>query len=150
MLWLPYVATTNDLSSGTGGAESAQVLILNPANSGKYMQIDRLVLGTNVSTNNNIFRVYANPTITSNGTLLTSTCLCLDPNVAAPVCQIYKLPTISNNGTLIANYISGPTTSMDHDFGAVLPAGKAILITVRPNTTAVTYSVNVFWSEGPQ
>ncbi len=144
-----FMASTNDISSGAvGGTETAQVLISNPSLSGKVMRIFGLTLGTNVSTNNNIFRIYKDPTVTSNGTELTYVNMNLSGT--QPTCKLYKVPTVSGSGIFFMNIIAGATTMVPINFfekPLILSAGKKILIGVRPNTTGVTYSCNVFWTE---
>lgn len=145
-----FCVTTNDITSGAvGGAETAQFLISNPSNSNKRMKIYQITLGTNVSTNNNIFRMYANPTVTSNGTSLTPVCLHVDGQSTASSINVYKVPTVSANGSLMMNYIAPATSTVvipcNHKI--IIEKGQKLLITVRPNTTGVTYSINCFWIE---
>lgn len=144
-----FTCSTNDISSGTGGAESAQVLIKNPAASGKRLLLFKLVLGTNVSTNNNIFRLYKAPTITSNGTSLIIVNLYQTASPVASVMEVYKTPTASSNGTFFNNYCVGPTSSLMIYFEKimVIDPGQSLLINVRPNTNGVTYHCNPFWIE---
>ena len=143
-----FCASTNDITSGPNSNEYPQVYILNPVDSGKLMKIYYITCGTNVSTNNNIFRLYKNPTISSVGTELTSVNLNFaSENVS--VCKVYKVPTVSANGTLFMNVISGATTMNQVNFSQklILSPGNKILINVRPNTSNVTFSINVFWIE---
>ncbi len=149
-LGLCFVSSTNDITSGAqGGSETAQVLISNPVLSNKVMRIFGITLGTNVSTNNNIFRIYRDPVVTNYGTELANSNMNLG-SALLPIARVYKVPSVSSSGTLMMNVIAGATTMVPITFfdkELVLPAGKKILIGVRPNTTGVTYSCNVFWSE---
>lgn len=144
-----FCVTTNDISSGTGGAESAQVLIQNPPLSKKVMKIYRFTLGTNVSTNNNIFRLYLNPTITSAGTPLPTQRIYMDGTGTPSIALVSKVPVVSSNGGLAANFIAGPTTSVNVDMRPLLVVypGQNLLWTVRPNAGSTTYSFNAFWLE---
>lgn len=149
---LVFVCTTNDLTSGaTGGAETPRLLISNPTGSGKKMKIFLMTLGTNISTNNNILRLYRNPVITANGTPLVPQNFHLAASVPVSSMQLFSVPTASNNGNLMLNYIAGPTSTNPIDFQhkMIIEEGQKLLIAVRPNTTAVTYSINVYWVEEP-
>lgn len=143
-----FCTTTNDITSGTGGAESAQLYISNPINSTRAMKIYGITFGTNVSTNNNIFRLYKSPTVSANGTKLTNVNLNFSSAVVSAV-DIYKTPTVTNNGTLFMNVIAGPVSTNSFEFKEKiwLKAGDKMLINVRPNAGSVTYSLNVFWIE---
>lgn len=144
-----FCATTNDIASGTGGQESAQVLIQNPINSKVLMRIHSLVLNTTVSSGNNIFRLYKDPVYIGAGTPLPITCLYLKATPPVPKCLVYKLPTTTSFGTLFRNYIVGPTTSysVPLKYDLILEPGRTLLITVRPNSAGVFYAANPEWAE---
>jgi hypothetical protein len=113
------------------------------------MKLYAITTGTNVSTNNNIYRIYVNPTVSDNGTPLTPVCLNINGENRASAMQLFTVPTVSANGTRMMNIIQG-ATSMDviaFPYVAILHSGQKLLITVRPNTTGVTYSMNFFWIE---
>ncbi len=144
-----FICTTNDVSSGSN-IENRMVLIRNPADSGRVMKIYRITTGTNVSSNNNIFRFYINPAVTTAGTLLTSVCMNIQANPVSSQMEISKLPTTSTNGTMFLNLIQGPTSSDSLDFPHMIMVhpGSAILVTVRPNAASgVTHSFNIFYLE---
>lgn len=140
--------TTNDVASGSN--ENAQLLITNPAGSGKRMDIYLISTGTNVSSNNNIFRFYSNPTVTNPGAIvLAPSSLNIGGNSPPSAMSITRLPTVSSNGTLLMNICQGPTST---DFllfpnCLILHPGNRILVTVRPNAANVTNSINLQWEE---
>lgn len=146
---MAFMASTNDLSSGTGGQETPRVLITNPVDSGAKMRIFTITCGTNVSTNNNIFRFYRGPTVTANGNLLTPVNNYVRSGAVQSLMKIYTNPTVSASGQLFLNWIAGPTSTQPINFQSklILAPGESILIGVRPNTTGVTWSCNVFWIE---
>lgn len=143
-----FCTSTNDVTSGTGGAESSRVYILNPLESGKVVSIYQMTFGTNVSSNNNIFRLYKDSIVTDLGIKLPNTNLNFSSAVAS-VCEVYRVPTVSANGTLFMNVISGATFMNNVIFPQkiILSPGNSILVNVRPNANGVTHSVNVFWIE---
>lgn len=144
-----FCVTTNDITSGTGGAETPQMYISNPENSGKIMKIYEMSFGTNVSSNNNIFRLYKSPTVSVAGTKLNNVSLCFSPAQFSSVVDIYKTPTVTNNGTLFMNVIAGPTSTnfVPLKNQIYIHPGYKMLINVRPNANSVTFSLNVLWLE---
>lgn len=145
-----FCVSTNDISSGAvGGAETPQFLLKNPVGSGKVLRLTRLVLCTNVSTNNNIFRLYQNPTITGPGTVLPIVPAWSKSYPSLSAMLAYKVPTVSANGILLSNFCVGPTSSLmiGLDPYFLFEEGKSLLIGVRPNTTGVTFNVNAYWQE---
>ncbi len=143
-----FICTTFDLSSNPTG-ENPKVLIKNPIGSGKRMKIFKFALTTNVSSNNNSFRFYLNPTVTANGTPLVSNSLNYTASPTISAMQLFSVPTISNNGTILMNFIVGATSTLLVPFEKelIIDEGKQLLINVRPNTTGVTFTVVVFWIE---
>jgi len=89
--------------------ETAVFLIKNPTGSGKKFKITNLILGISPSVgsatgNNSIFRLYLDPTITTNGTALTINNLYSQTSPPASVMAAFSSPTIAVNGAKLASY----------------------------------------------
>jgi hypothetical protein len=140
-----YVCTTNDISSGTGGAESNQVLIRNTSD--KLVRIQKLLTSTCVSSNNNIFRFYRNPTYSAAGTPLTITNADFRADAPASEIAVSTAPTVSDKGTRFMTYCQGATSMTELKLPVRLNPGESLLVTVRPNANGVTYALTLFWME---
>ncbi len=143
-----FICTTNDISSGSGGAESNQILIRNTS-ADKHMRIFRILTSTCVSSNNNIFRFYRNPTWSAVGTDLTSTNVVFESGAPAAECSVSTAPTITDKGTRFMTFCQGATSTsaLDSPYSFVLHPNESILVTVRPNANGVTYALTLFWME---
>ncbi len=141
-----FSVTTNDGTAPTG--ESPQLLLQNPESSSRRVHLEQIIASTCVSSNNNIFRLYVETAPLTLGTPLQVVNLQSDTR---PQARIYSDPTYPaptpNYGTRIAAYCVGPTTTLPLRIPIILHPGESLLITVRPNTTGVTHSITLIWSE---
>jgi hypothetical protein len=112
------------------------------------VQLDQVIASTCVSSNNNIFRLYVDTTPLTPGTQLIPTNTVGETN---PRGRVYSVPTYTtpnpNYGTRIAAYCVGATNTIPLKIPVILQPGESLLITVRPNTTNVTHSITLIWSE---
>lgn len=93
-----------------------------------------------------VLRVYKNPTVTLDGTLLGLGGL--TNGQLASVCQVFSLPTTSLRGTMVQVYgiINTPTQRLMNLTRVVEPL-ESILITAQPSGTNLNHAFNQAWAE---
>jgi hypothetical protein len=117
--------------------ETAVFLIKNPNASGKNLKLLNLIMGLSPSVgsatgNNDVFRLYVDPTITTNGTALTVSNLNSETSPPATVMTAFSSPTIAANGTKLAAYdvsSSGGSTLIPQGGTRILGPNHSWLIT---------------------
>ena len=103
-----YLANTTFISIATG-AERDFILLKNPSGSGKVVNIHEIVMTVDENIGATYrFKLYLNPTITSNGTSITPV-NARQVGTVAVSSTVYYTPTISTRGTLV--YVSSWTLS---------------------------------------
>jgi hypothetical protein len=90
-------------------AETPVFLIKNPNASGVTLKVLQFLMGILASVgsatgNNAIFRLYLDPTITTNGTALTISSLYSKTGASTSVLTAFSSPTIAANGTKLGAY----------------------------------------------
>jgi len=103
-LWPQFAASvqTTNIDADGPGTGNEVLLIRNPSGSGKRMHINDILLASyTFATSEIVVEIFANPTITSTGTLATSATVRLGSGETAS-CQVYDEPTASASGTRIA------------------------------------------------
>jgi hypothetical protein len=117
--------------------ETPVFLIKNPNGSGKKLKVSLLILGISPSVgsatgNTDLFRLYADPTITTNGTALTINNLDTQTGPPASSMTAFFSPTIASNGTKLGTYcVSSQAGSLtiSQNASRVLDANHNWLIT---------------------
>lgn len=143
-----FVASTND-QMGTSGQHVPWILLQNSANTKKSAVLFKIDTLTNVSTNNNIFRFYANPAVTAAGTPLSPVNLNIQTPLTPPSSLVSFKPTVSDNGSFMFNVVAGPVQTVLNglEYPIVVQPGNKLLVTMRSNTSNVTGCVNLWWFE---
>jgi len=130
-------------------AENPLILLRNPSGSGIRIMIWQMFVGINVQNVNGIFKVFANPTVTSVGTLETPRARRVGTaGVAAAL--ISSLPVIAALGDQLHAFTIGQNTnaeSMVSEFSLTLEPNNAILITGKPSSNNRESAVSVIWTE---
>ncbi len=142
-----YVVTTNNILIANN-AENDFLLVKNPTGSGKTVRIERIIFGSdeNQANKSSFFRIYRDPTITSNGTTLVINNL--KKGSAAGVMTAFKIPTISARGTLMSvGSYQAPRVSEDTELAVMLQPGENILITIDPTAAGFDHQTTVYFSE---
>jgi len=132
--------------SGIGNTETPVMLLINPAGTKKalYHNVRKLTCVT--SNAGNAFRVYFNPTITSNGTPIIPTNLRpASPNTS--IATSYSNPTISANGTYIATLASSGYASNASTVLLILDPGQVVLYTSTATGAGNQIEVELAWYE---
>jgi hypothetical protein len=164
-----YTGTTLELDVATGkgfgtvsevlpvsAGETPVFLIKNPNGSGKKLKVSLLILGISPSVgsatgNTDLFRLYADPTITTNGTALTISNLDTQTGPPTSVMTAFFSPTVSANGTKLGTYcVSSQSGSLvvPQNAGRVLDANHNWLITqIGVVNGAATGVIQLEWIE---
>jgi len=113
-LWPQFAAsdTFTDVDSDDPGTGNEVMLIRNPSGSGKRMYISKLVFAVyRFATSEVVVEIFANPTISSTGSSVTSTTTNLGSG-DSPSGLIYRAPTATANGTrILAVQITGQNST---------------------------------------
>ena len=143
-----FVATTNNITV-VNANETVFMLIKNPSNSGKTARLHRLIIGSDENQINKMafYRIYRNPTITSNGTALNINNLKAGASLSA--LTAFKLPVVSANGTLLAMGNAGDLfVSIDPmDLGNIISSNENMLITIDAAAAGFDFFVTAYWEE---
>lgn len=129
-------------------AQSPYVLIRNPAGSKKILKLDQILFGA-PNSGWVIYRIYATPTITAVGTLLTPVGA-RQNNQSSPVCEIRLNPSASNNGTeFMTVRIDANASPLAYQFNhsRLLEPGFDYLITREKSTRRSTIMLSMEYSE---
>lgn len=137
-----------------GGTENNFLLIKNPSGSGKKLKIIDITIGfTNTVNVMATFKLYASPTITTNGTTLTVKPGRIGASTPTSSMQAYSAPTISARGSEYLNFMvtGGPSTPssycIDVDQSIIVDANYNILLTGTPDGTNRGVLITVRWIE---
>jgi hypothetical protein len=137
-----------------GGTENNFLLIKNPSGSGKKIKIIDLTLGfSNTVSVLAVFKLYASPTITTNGTSLTIKPGRIGAGTPSSAMQAYSTPTISVRGTEYINLmVSGGSNiassyHLDVDQSIIVDENYNILITGTPDGTNRNVLITMRWAE---
>lgn len=138
-----FMATTNFVSTGTT-AQAALMLFRNPNGSGVNVRIRSMTFYGAGGT----FRIYQGPTITTNGTAVTSSG-CRQTGQATAQGLVTTLPTISVNGTVFKSFaVANQAVHVERfDFDRWLEPNTALLITIAQSANGTPGSVDIEWSE---
>lgn len=126
--------------------ETDWILVKNPAASGHYLRIKRFMAYIGKVNLAALWRVYKNPTITTNGTALTPRNK-RDLSVASEFTAYFQ-PTISARGTLLTAF--GATTGHiinDEDLSLTFLENENMLITLEASLKSNPYGITIEWAE---
>lgn len=124
-----YATSSGPVSlSGTG--EQPILLLSNPSDAPTPLSVllSRVVEFT--SGHVGTFRVYSNPTVSANGTVVDVNPLRLNANSPASAAAAYKSPTVSANGALLATLGAGNLPAETEE-PFTIDAGNALLVTAQ-------------------
>lgn len=133
-----------------GTAQTDTLLITNPAGSGKLLYLSGISITPVTNGRTFTARLYINPTITANGTLITRSSVQVTTTPPTSAVNVYSLPTISARGTLVRTYSSGQfqdTANLVQTNLMVISAGRSVLLTNLASSTNSDYAINLAWSE---
>jgi hypothetical protein len=118
--------------------ETATFLIKNPTGSGKVLKLNFILCGLlqsvgSATGNQDVFRLYLDPTVTANGTAVTISNLYSTSSPAASVMTAFSSPTVTANGTKLGVYAvatqGNDTCLMPQHLTRILDPGHSWLFT---------------------
>lgn len=139
---------TDAVNAASASSENPIFLLKNPSGSGKTFYIYKFSANMNVTNVGAKFGIYANPTITTNGTSMTPANQLIGGGASAATA--FKLSTVSAPGTLLQGFCSGSNVAsfrMIDDCGIILPANNNLLITCNPVSNHREAVLNLVWVE---
>lgn len=142
-----WLFTTSVIVVASAGAETNILLHANPSNSRIIVRIGHALYGSTDGTRDVVFRAYLNPTLTDNGTLITSVCERLGG--PAPTSQVFKSPSNdTTRGTLFGTDVARGGLTRDYDGGIHIPAGQNLLVSVETAHPSAGVFISSQFSEG--
>lgn len=143
-----FSASTNFISI-SGTSEVAMFLIKNPGGSGRDMKFHTIAFGADSNSSRGIFKFYAQPTITSNGTSLSASNNRIG-DATTSIAEVYFTPTISANGTFITALILGSAqNTLIVNRPVIMTPGINILVTVQNSQNNIPVIISPLWMEIP-
>ena len=131
----------------TSTNETNVLYVLNPSANTKQLYNISLT-GTSLDTSVALtFRVYSNPTVSSNGTSVTPVSRnFVDGNTSSM--NVYSSPTVTSKGTKISTFSVVTSGSFELDTSSwYLFHGNSFLITIQAATSNKGAALNMSWSE---
>jgi len=128
----------------SNGTETRVILIKNPNASGKILKLEYMLFAGSGPT----IRIYADPTITTNGTAVTPVATNVG-NATASVITPFTSPTISANGSqILADILSNQTASrIDMRHLITVAENNNMLITGQPTSNNTLIQITLVWAE---
>jgi hypothetical protein len=139
--------------TNVGTSEQNLVHLLNPSGSGKNLIILKIVLSCfDTITSAVYFRIYANPTITGNGTALTISNGRIMTSPTASIANAYRDPTTSAIGTFRFSGITpggtaGNSLPLQICGGLIIEPNNRLLITAKADGTNRDTAIYIEWGE---
>lgn len=137
-----------DYEAVSGTSEVPHLLFRNPSGSEKRVYVTHFAFGHDSTVTRSMFKIYKDPTITTEGTVLTKVNLAAIDSAPNAVATVFKNPTISANGTLMSSKLMSKESSSDgQNRSIVVSAGHEILITVKNDITGILTLSQIYWVE---
>lgn len=139
-----------EINAATAGSDNPAILIRNPNGSGKIAYFYLVKAGVQI---NNVFityKIFANPTITTNGTTQTPQSLNVGGGAGAASILINTLPTVSASGTALVNGLmsqNGTSVTLTEDGIIGLNPNNNLLITANPQSNNRVSAISIQWVE---
>ena len=139
---------TTELITIDSNSEKDTMLLKNPSDSGKKICLTHFKFGTDSASVRSIFRIYKNPTITTDGTALTVASTYVKSSPASSEMELYKLPTISDRGQIL-NIDIAPSNSPSKGLNRFywVDPGNDILVTVDNSVSNAKTFSDIYWIE---
>lgn len=148
--WGKMFTVSSDSASLSGTTETAFLYFQNPNASGKTVKFYRFIFGPTLGNNYVTYKVYKNPTVTSNGTAKTPVGN-RQSSQASTVVNVFTIPTVTSNGTFITTFINSGLTGVSKEiplnFSLWLEQNNSILITRTLSSNATIGGVDIEWVE---
>lgn len=138
------------LNAATAGTDNTAILIRNPNGSGKIFYFKLISAGVEINNVFMTYKIFANPTVTANGTAQTPVSLNVGGGAGAASALINTLPTVSASGTaLVAKLMSqnGTEVRLAEDGVIALNPNNSLLITADPQSNNRVSAYTLEWAE---
>lgn len=138
-----------DITAASAGSNNPLLLFRNPSGSGKVVYIYSIQAGCAVANVSFKFRLFANPTVTSNGTARTPR----QRNIGSATVAsslINTLPTVSSSGNELSALVNGQNTNsvvFAEGFSIEVQPNNAFLITGDPLSNNRAAVITITWVE---
>ena len=139
---------TTDINSIAGTSEHAYLLLKNPSSNDQPILVTHTVIGVDANSVRTIWRSYADPTITSDGTSLTPVNTFVGSDVPTSKITTFKDPNVSSNGTLLNMYVApanNPSRGINRFY--FIDPSHSLLITVENSSGNAKSFADAYWLE---
>ena len=139
-----------DINMTVAGADNPLLLIKNPSGSGKVLFLYKVAFAVTVQNTSGLAKLYGDPTITLNGTSVTSQVNNFGDSQPASQMNAFQLPTISVLGARMASYYCGQNSnsvSAVEDMSIHIQPGHSILLTGNPSSNNRLGTLTIIWVE---
>lgn len=141
-----FIAAT-PVSTTAGTSEVPILLLSNPIANKTSMFAAVRKFSCQTTGVSILFRVYINPTITSNGTTITPVNLRINPNSPTSVMTAFLSPTASSNGTYVTGLPVAAFSTAISNVLQILDPGASVLITAQASSAGTSLEVEQVWYE---
>lgn len=131
-------------------SEAPVILVRNPGGSGKSMRVKNLYLSVVTGGRYFLVKTYSLPTVTSTGTLQTSSSVRVKTSPPTASVLAYLNPTVSANGTRRRTFQTGQfvqTTPITEPFFLAMEPGFDLLLTAEASGNNSSLAVTIVWEE---
>jgi len=142
-----YVAST-ELGSISGVSEHDYIYIKNPSTSNTRLLITHVTLGTDSNSTRSVFKIYANPTVSADGSSLVANNTYIKSAPRSAQALVFKDPTVTSRGTY------QNTTIVPADSGSRglnrwywIDPDNSMLVTVKNSVSNASSFIEVIWVE---
>lgn len=139
-----------DLNMASSSTDNPLILLRNPLGSGKKIYIFKIQAGTTVTNVSVEFKVFGNPTVTSNGTSITAVSRNIGGGAPTATALVTSIPTISANGSGMSNLSQGQNSTplfFGEDFSMEIQPGSSLLFTGSPSSNNRNAAITFIWLE---
>lgn len=140
---------STDLITVSGTTETPIFLLKNPSSTGVRSLITHFLLGTDSASVRSIFRFYANPTVTADGTGLSESNTLIKSSPPSSDLEAFKNPTVSANGSLLNTFIlpaNIPSKGVNRTYW--IEPGNYLMVTIQNTVSNAKSHVDINWIEG--
>ncbi len=140
--------TTTGLNSVGTTNEHPYLLLRNPSSNDQALLITHSVIGVDANSVRTIWRAYARPTVTTDGTSINTINTYIAGSVPSSKAVCFKEPTVSSNGDLLNMYVAPANTpSRGISRFYIVDPGNEFLITIENSSANASSFADVYWVE---
>ena len=131
-----------------GNTEHDYLLLKNPSSNDQDILVTHFLVGVDATSVRSIWRAYANPTITSDGTGLTETNTRISASPPAAKAEAFMDPTISARGNIL-NMAIAPVNTPSRGVSRFywIAPGNSLLVTIENAVSNAETFADIYWIE---